>query len=160
MNHYRPQPPVGYASEAAAPVPLQPETYSGYVSKGHVRADADGAFLQVSRFLFVELLRPTLQRIRFDAEYYRRANPDLAAAETAGQIASLHQHYLEHGYFEDRLPCRVEVDAGWYTLSYPDVGEAIIAGRVVSPTWHFENFGFREGRLPSEGWSFAELLAA
>ena len=159
MNHYRPQAPVGYAPTTGQPAPLQPETYIGYLTKGHVRADADGAFLQVSRFLFVELLRPVLQRICFDADYYRRANPDLAAAEKAGQIASLHDHYLEHGYFEHRLPCRVEVDAGWYTMSYPDVGEAIIAGRVASPAWHFETFGFREGRLPSEGWSFADLLA-
>ena len=159
MNHYRTQPPVGYAPAAGQPTIVPLETYATFVTKGHVRADADAAFLQVSRFLFVELLRPMLHRIRFDADYYRRANPDLAAAEKVGQIASLHDHYLEHGYFENRLPCQVEVDAGWYTMSYPDVGEAIIAGSVASPTWHFETFGFREGRLPSQGWSFTDLLA-
>ena len=66
---------------------------------------------------------------------------------------------MEHGYFENRLPCRVDVDAAFYTRTYPDVGDAVIAGRVASPAWHFETFGFREGRLPRQGWQFADLVA-
>jgi hypothetical protein len=135
------------------------ETFGAYLLKGHIRGESDAAFVTLSRSLLLDLLRPCLLRVRFDAEYYRRSNPDLAAAEAAGQISSLHEHYLGHGYFENRLPCRVEVDATWYTGTYTDVGEAIIGGRVASPEWHFETFGFREGRLPQRDWSFADLLS-
>jgi hypothetical protein len=159
MAHFRSQHAgvIREASDAAALGNLEP--FGSYIASGHVRGESDEAFLTVSRSLLTELLRPTLGRIRFDEDYYRKANPDLAAAETKGQVASMREHYMEHGYFENRLPCRVEVDAEYYMEEYPDVGQAIVSGRVASPEWHFETFGFREGRLPRRGWSFADLLA-
>lgn len=113
----------------------------------------------VARPTLVALLRPTLQRIRFDEGFYRRQYPDLAAAETAGTIADLHAHYLEFGWFEDRLPCFVEVDAAFYGREYPDVAAGILERAVRSAQWHFEMFGFREGRLPRRDWRFADLAA-
>lgn len=115
---------------------------------------------RISRDFLVELIAPLLRRIRFEAEHYRRMHPDLAAAEADGVITDLHDHYLRFGFFEDRLPCRVEVDGGFYAREYPDVAVAILEGRVASAQAHFETAGFREGRLPSRGWSFTDLMAA
>ena len=138
---------------------MEVEPFSSLVAKGFIEGDSDSAFLKVSRSVLIGLLRPLLETIRFDEDYYRKSNPDLAAAERNGQIISLHDHYLEHGYFEHRLPCRVEVDAEFYADAYPDVGEAILAGRVLGPEWHFQTFGFREGRLPQRGWRFEDLAS-
>ena len=135
------------------------QQFTSYIAKGHIRGDTDAAFLTVSRSIIVDLFSFLLERVQFDEEYYRNSNPDLASAEKSGQITSLHTHYMEHGYFENRLPCRVDVDVAFYTETYPDVGDAVIAGRVASPAWHFETFGFREGRLPRQGWQFADLVA-
>ncbi len=125
---------------------------------GTIRPEEDGARVSISRALLLTFFRPILMRVQFDEEYYRRTNPDLARAEATGLIGNLHEHYLDFGYFEDRLPCEVEVDAAFYTREYPDVGAGILERTVKSAQWHFESFGFREGRLPRKGWSFAEMM--
>jgi hypothetical protein len=138
---------------------METEAFSSLIAKGYIEGGSDSAFLKVSRVVLIGLFRPLLEQIHFDENYYRKTNPDLAAAELSGQITSLHDHYLEHGYFENRLPCYVEVDVDFYSTTYPDVGEAILAGRVLSPEWHFQTFGFREGRLPQQGWRFEDLVS-
>jgi len=113
----------------------------------------------MSRQVFMSLLRPMLMRLKFDEAYYRRANPDLVQAEAAGIVKSMHEHYLEFGYFESRLPCFVEVEAAFYGKEYPDVAAGILERTVKSAQWHFELFGVKEGRLPRRGWSFSDLMA-
>lgn len=112
----------------------------------------------VDRGFLTTLLLPTLQRIRFDEDFYRATHPDLAAAEAEGMLTDLHQHYLHFGFFENRLPARVRVDGSFYAREYPDVAVAILENRVRSAQDHFERIGFVEGRLPRAGWKFSELL--
>lgn len=114
----------------------------------------------IDRTFFVELLWPTLRKLRFDEEYYRSANKDIREAEARGVIKDLYWHYVHFGFFEDRLPCLVEVDAAFYTRTYPDVAAAIVENRVASCQAHFESRGFAEGRLPRRGWRFADLMQA
>jgi hypothetical protein len=118
----------------------------------------DGASAVLSRPFFVALLRPVLLAVRFDSNFYREINTDLADAERSGALGDLHEHYLNFGFFEDRLPCRVEVDGRFYARAYPDVAVAILEERVKSAQQHFDLVGFREGRLPRAGWSFTDLI--
>lgn len=139
------------------PLPIEP--FSRLQRAGRIVWQDGQVAAVVSRAMLVELLRPGLLRIRFDEAFYRRQYPDLAAAEAAGTIAELHAHYLEFGFFEDRLPCFVEVDAAFYGREHPDVAAGILDRTVRSAQWHFEHFGFREGRLPRREWRFADLAA-
>lgn len=145
-------------SPAPGPRSVALKTFALMVREGTIRLSDGGAQATVSRAVLLALFRPMLLRVRFDADYYRRMNPDLAKAEATGVIRDLHEHYMEFGYFEDRLPCPVEVDASFYTREYPDVAASILDRTVKSPQWHFEAFGFKEGRLPRAGWSFADLM--
>jgi hypothetical protein len=112
----------------------------------------------VSRDFLMELLIPMLRRIKFDPIFYRQRYQDLLEAESKGLIADLHDHYLNFGFFENRIPCFVEVDGTFYAREYPDVAVAILENRVASAQTHFETAGFVEGRLPRKGWTFADLL--
>jgi hypothetical protein len=115
--------------------------------------------VSVPREFFAELLSPMLSRIRFDVAFYRRTYVDLAQAEARGIIADLRTHYMQFGFFENRLPCFVEVDGAFYAREYPDVAGAIVENRTPSAQAHFDLIGFSEGRLPRRGWKFADLMA-
>jgi SAM-dependent methyltransferase len=52
----------------------------------------------------VRVLRLLLPLVRFDTEWYLRCYPDVAAALASGAAHSAHQHFVDHGYFEGRIP--------------------------------------------------------
>jgi hypothetical protein len=115
-----------------------------------------GDYVQVSKEFFLALLRSTVDKIYVDEEWYRYSYPDINAAIAAGRFQSARQHYVEYGFFEDRLPRLIEVDNEFYLELYPDVSASIQSGTINSPQWHFDNYGFREGRLPRNGWRLLE----
>ncbi|MEI6798761.1 MAG: hypothetical protein WCO04_06035 [Pseudomonadota bacterium] len=115
-------------------------------------------FVTLDRGYLTVLLRPQIEKIQFDEDYYRKRNPDIQDAELRGEITDLHSHYLNFGFFENRLPCLVEVDGFFYARAYPDVAVALLEGRTPSCQTHFETSGFAEGRLPRDGWRFSDLL--
>jgi hypothetical protein len=112
----------------------------------------------VARSFLVDLLQPQLRSVRFDEGYYREKNEDLREAEARGELRDLHSHYVEFGFFENRLPCAVEVDGSFYARAYPDVAVAVLESTTISCQVHFETTGFAEGRIPRRGWSFADLM--
>ena len=114
--------------------------------------------VEVKRWLLAGLLRPMLLSVNFDEEYYRKANRhDLAEAERSGTIASLHEHYLEFGYFEHRLPWFfVQVDITFYRRR-PGHGELDLSessARLAQN--HFERHGFKEVD-PERGLVFSPI---
>jgi hypothetical protein len=100
-----------------------------------------------------DLLRFALEHVRFDERYYLRSNPDVAGALADGLFANAHNHYVEFGYFEDRLPFHVEVDNAFYYRAYPDIKACVDSGTIPSAQAHFERHGYKEGRLPRDDWS-------
>jgi hypothetical protein len=107
--------------------------------------------------LFRDLFRIALERVPVDERYYLRTYPDVGEAVEQGLFTSPRHHYIEFGYFEDRLPFRIKVDEDYYFRSNPDIKESVNSGFVPSAQVHFERYGYKEGRLPREGWS---LLAS
>ncbi|MBK1660506.1 alpha/beta hydrolase family protein [Paracraurococcus ruber] len=73
----------------------------------------------------------------FDAAYYLRQNPDVAAAGVNAQ-----QHYDSFGFKEGRDPSAL-FSTSFYLAGNPDVAAA-----GVNPLQHYETFGFKEGRDP------------
>jgi hypothetical protein len=111
-----------------------------------------------------KLLRHLLQALAeaapFSDEFYLRNNPDVAEAHAAGQIESLHAHFVEQGYFEGRSGAAPLVNEAFYTSAYADVAEAVRRGDVASGTEHYLRSGAAEGRMPNpllkatiDGWT-------
>jgi hypothetical protein len=85
---------------------------------------------------------------KFDEAWYLSKYPDVKEAVKRGAVPSGRQHYVQFGYYENRLPSAIVVNEKWYLETYPDVSEAIRAGIYKSGQAHFEQAGFREGRMP------------
>ncbi len=89
--------------------------------------------------------------ISFDAAYYLRTNPDVAAAG----IDPL-THFRTYGWKEGRQPnARFELfDKFFYLQKNPDV-----AASGMDPYQHYLTFGWKEGRDPAPDFSTAGYLA-
>ncbi len=96
----------------------------------------------------VGLIKMMLASVRVDDAWYRRRYPDVSAAVDAGEYQSTRHHFIEHGYFENRLPCRLSIDETWYIQSNGDVLAGIRNGEIESAEEHFNQYGYAEGRLP------------
>lgn len=98
---------------------------------------------------FTAVIRKLLGAITVDENWYRATYRDVAEGIKSGVHPSAGQHFVEHGYFEGRLPYPIEVDETWYLNTYPDVADGIRNGEHLSATEHFITNGYREGRQPS-----------
>ncbi len=94
------------------------------------------------------LIKLMLVSVRVDDTWYRRRYPDVSAAVDAGEYQSTRHHFIEHGYFEGRLPCRLTVDEAWYAEANDDVLAGLRNGEIASAEDHFNEYGYGEGRLP------------
>lgn len=109
--------------------------------------------VQLSVDLLKTLLRLALEQVTVDEQHYLQSNPDIVEAVSSGLFASARHHYIEFGFFEDRLPHMVEVDEDFYYKTNPDIATSVRAGVISSAQDHFEKYGYKEGRLPRENWS-------
>jgi hypothetical protein len=104
--------------------------------------------VNVSYADFIELLKLLIGGATIDEAWYLRRYEDIARAVEQGEIGSAHEHFVQYGYFEGRLPRPIQVDEAWYLEQYPDVADSIKNGSVSSAQSHFDEDGYREGRLP------------
>ena len=102
--------------------------------------------------LVTALLRALADGISVDDAWYRKRYPDVEDGIRKGEFKSAKHHYVEFGYFEDRVPQYFKVDDEFYRNTYPDIAEHIETGRLLSNQEHFELYGFKEGRLPWSEW--------
>jgi hypothetical protein len=109
--------------------------------------------ITIQAALFRALLRLALEHVPVDERYYLRRYPDVGEAIEEGAFESPRHHYIEFGYFEDRLPFGIDVDEDFYLRANPDIKSSVESGLIPSAQVHFERHGFCEGRLPREGWS-------
>jgi hypothetical protein len=102
--------------------------------------------------LVTALLRALANGITVDDAWYCERYPDVEDGIRKGEFKSAKHHYVQFGYFEDRLPQYFEVDDEFYGSAYPDIAGQLDAGGLPSSQEHFELYGFREGRLPWSEW--------
>lgn len=107
----------------------------------------------VSRKLFAAWVDDALGADGFDEKWYGVRYPDISKGIRDGVIQSGRWHYAQFGYFENRMPRRIDVDAEYYADKYPDIKSAIKDRRIESAQWHFDEIGFMEGRSPRADWS-------
>ncbi len=132
------------------------------ISYGYLCSDVrnpNSRFIRIDEARLREALRDLLPLIEVDEKWYLESNSDVRVAFRQGKFASAREHYLNSGYFEDRLPRPIKVDAEWYIKTYPDVAEAIRNKKCESAQEHFEKNGFKEGRMAFADWSLIPRAA-
>jgi hypothetical protein len=130
---------------------MQYKTFAKFLKNGtSISPDYVALPEALMRRLLVAAIR---QKGEFDERYYLETYSDIANAVRSKKIASGFDHYVETGYFENRLPRRLVVDEAYYIQENHDVAEGIRRGIVKNAQDHFDNAGFAEGRLPYKGFS-------
>jgi hypothetical protein len=110
--------------------------------------DREGGVIVLSYEKLQALIPLFLTAFPVDDEWYKARYPDVAGNIASGIEVSANAHYVEHGYFEGRLPRDVEVDESWYLVTYPDVAEGSKTGGPPAKQ-HYLDFGYNEGRQPA-----------
>lgn len=100
---------------------------------------------------FLKFLIGELARLAdFDSDYYASSNPDVEAARLAGDIASLHAHFVEQGYFERRQPAEMAFEVDYYRSTYTDLATAFQGAEPRVLNEHFHRHGWQEGRVGTQ----------
>jgi len=95
-----------------------------------------------------KVIRVLLSAVPVDEAFYLERNADVADGIRAGTIRSAREHFIDHGYFEGRLPYRIKVDEDWYLTTHGDVAQTVRDGLYGSGQDHFDGPGYPEGREP------------
>ena len=95
-----------------------------------------------------EMIRTLISLIEVDEAYYLARYADVAQGVKEGTIRSAQEHYVDHGYFEGRMPFAIAIDERWYLQQNPDVADTVRTGVYESAQDHFDGPGYREGRPP------------
>jgi hypothetical protein len=123
------------------------------VIKERLSGDRSQKEFIVPASVFREIVKSALSAVPVDENWYLDRNPDVRSAVDLGLLSSGRQHFIECGYFEDRLPFAVEVDELFYLNTNPDVRAAHERGEIQSVQAHFDHTGYLEGRQPRNGFS-------
>ena len=112
-------------------------------------------YVALDRHFFQASLRPLIERIRVEADWYLTEYPDVADAISRNIVVDAGDHYRRFGYFEHRMPYKIIVQEEWYLDQYSDVREAVSRGTFASGQSHFDLTGYREGRVPFPNFELA-----
>jgi hypothetical protein len=110
-------------------------------ARGQTRVDMTYEDLQ-------NVIRTLLAVVEVDEAFYLSRNPDVADGIRNGSIRSAREHFLDHGYFEGRLPYQIDIDEKWYLKTHADLAGTLLNGEYASGQAHFDGPGYSEGRQP------------
>lgn len=128
---------------------FRPTSFASLLNRKLVILSANSPdYVALDRYFFHEVLRPTINRIRVDRDWYITAYPDVAEAVSKKLVTDACDHFRRFGYFEHRMPYEILVQEDWYLEQYPDVREAIEQRAFTTGQNHFDVCGYREGRMP------------
>jgi hypothetical protein len=96
----------------------------------------------------LKMVRALLSVVEVDEAFYLSRNEDVADGVRNGTIRSAQEHFVDHGYFEGRLPYRIAVDEEWYLVRHADLADSIRDGTYATAQDHFDGPGYPEGREP------------
>jgi hypothetical protein len=122
--------------------------YSGIKASIAISPARGGFRVHISYDELLRIVRKLLVAVPLDEAWYEALYPGVAQAVASGDFASAFSHFIEHGYFENRMPFRIQVDEEWYRQKYPHVRTLIEVGTVESAADHFLKFGYGQGCLP------------
>ncbi|HVH75203.1 MAG TPA: hypothetical protein VM755_09835 [Stellaceae bacterium] len=63
--------------------------------------------------LLRRILESAAAALPFDRDFYLEQNRDVREGVRQRKIFYLHEHYVEHGHFEDRHAAPADIDEAW-----------------------------------------------
>jgi len=117
-------------------------------------------YLAVDEHFFRFCMRSIIDKIKIDEKWYLSRYPDVAEAMGEEGPLSAAEHFIKHGYYENRMPYEIIVEEAWYLDQYPDVLIAVRNGDFASAQAHFEGVGYAEGRFPYPNFSLLTAATA
>ncbi len=130
----------------SGPAALEP--YATLINKKILLPSQKTNYIAAETHFLVVALKPQIERIFIDENWYLIQHPDVRVAIKDGVVRSAREHYALHGYYEHRLPYAIDVDESWYLAQYQDIKAAVVEGAFATGQAHFEKLGYGEGRLP------------
>lgn len=95
-----------------------------------------------------QVIRTLLTVVEVDEVFYLERNADVAKGVEEGLIRSAQDHFVNHGYFEGRMPYQIWIDETWYLATHADVAKTVADGTYATAQDHFDGPGYAEGRAP------------
>jgi hypothetical protein len=135
-------------------------TFASLVNSKVIVPSSRNDYWAVNKHFLSDLLSARLAKVYVDEGWYLSRYPDVAKAIEIGTVADAAEHYRKYGYFEHRMPTRIEVQEDWYLNEYADVGAAVKERVFPSAQVHFDIVGYAEGRLPHANFALAEVQPA
>ncbi len=132
-------------------------TYAALLDAKLILHSKASPYFAVDQHFFFDCFALVLADVYFDEAWYLASYPDIGDAVRTGKVASAWHHYIRFGFYEHRLPYKIEVDEAWYLRTYPDVKTGIERRLHESGQAHFEAVGYREGRLPHPGFKLRKV---
>jgi len=132
-------------------------TFASLINQKVIVLSGTSDYIAVDQYFFNECLRPLVERIKLDEQWYLQKYPDVKQAIVKQIVEDAKDHFVRFGYFEHRLPYHIEVQEDWYLEQYPDIKKAIKQREFRSGQEHFERNGFREGRIPYPNFELVTL---
>jgi hypothetical protein len=143
------------ANTGATPLGFKLPTFASLLNQKIIIISESSDYVAVDEFFFNDSLRPLIDRILLDEQWYIKKYPDVKSAIAKKMVKNAKDHFARFGYFEHRLPYYIEVEEDWYLEQYPDVKNGISEREFKSGQEHFEVSGFREGRIPHPHFELA-----
>jgi hypothetical protein len=131
-------------------------TYATLINRKLLLPSSKKPFLAVDEHFLAQLLKPRIEKIHVDEDWYLRTYSDVSAAIQSGVVPNAKAHYCQYGFYEHRMPHCVMVDENWYLAEYPDVNDGVKSKHFASGQDHFEIFGYREGRYPYQAFELQQ----
>ncbi|MCC6736262.1 MAG: hypothetical protein IT534_09055 [Bauldia sp.] len=132
-------------------------TFASLVNSKVVVPSTRNDYWAVNKHFLSDLLSTRLGQVYVDQAWYLGRYPDVAKAIETGSVADAAEHYRKYGFFEHRMPMRIEVQEDWYLSEYADVGIAVRERVFPSAQAHFDLVGYAEGRLPHANFALVEV---
>jgi hypothetical protein len=123
-------------------------TYAALLERRLIVPSTSSSYFAVDQHFFFSIFAQIIANIYFDESWYLTKYPDIQEALKKGVVSSARHHYQRFGFYEHRLPYKIDIQEAWYLEAYPDVKKAIERRDYASGQEHFETAGFLEGRLP------------
>jgi hypothetical protein len=127
--------------------------YASLINNKIAIISATTPYFAVEQHFFYDLMENYLSYIYVDPQWYLEKYPDIREAIAAGAVSDSAEHFRRFGYYEHRMPYKLEVVEDWYLDAYPDVKSGIELGHFASGQAHFDMLGYREGRIPFAGFA-------
>src|SRR5262249_43350014 len=89
---------------------LKLPTFGALLNQKIVILSNSSDYVAVDQYFFNDCLRPLIDKIQLDEQWYLQKYPDVRQAIARKAVKDARDHFVRFGYFEHRLPYQIKVE--------------------------------------------------